>query len=111
MFTVAKREFLVALDEIILQPRGLDYVVQFPGPAGTNAVEAAIKLARKVTGRMNVICFTNAFHGASLGSLAATASPFMRRAAGVPLEHTVRLPFDHPVDGRGPGLRVARHAA
>ncbi len=106
MFTIAKREFLVALDEIILQPRGLDYRVQFPGPAGTNAVEAAMKLARKVTGRMNVICFTNAFHGVSLGSLAATASPFMRRAAGVPLEHTVRLPFDHSVNGEAPDFEL-----
>ncbi len=94
MFTVAKRDFLVALDETILRPRRLDYRVQFPGPAGTNAVEAALKLARKVTGRTNVICFANGFHGTSLGSLAVTTNRLMRGAAGVPLEHTARLPFD-----------------
>src|ERR1700728_2216010 len=48
MYTVAKREFLVAFEELILVPRGLDYRVQFPGPGGANAVEAALKLARKV---------------------------------------------------------------
>src|SRR5215472_8865825 len=43
MSTVAKRDFLAALDQLILRPRKLDYRVQFPGPAGTNAVEAALK--------------------------------------------------------------------
>jgi len=96
MFTVAKREFLIALDEIILQPRGLEYRVQFPGPAGTNAVEAALKIARKVTGRTEVVCFSGAFHGTSLGSLAVTANRLMRSGAGVPLEHATMLPFDAP---------------
>lgn len=94
MFTLAKGEFLAALEEVILRPRGLEYRVQFPGPAGTNAVEAALKLARKVTGRTNVVCFSGGFHGVSLGSLAVTSNPYHRGAAGVPLEHAVRLPFD-----------------
>ncbi len=94
MFTSAKRDFLIALDEVVLRPRGLRYRVQFPGPAGTNAVEAALKLARKVTGRTNVICFTGAFHGTTLGSLTVTANSLHRRAAGVPLEHTTMVPFD-----------------
>ena len=51
MATTAKRAFLERFQQVILAPRGLDYVVQFPGPTGTNAVEAAIKLARKATGR------------------------------------------------------------
>jgi diaminobutyrate-2-oxoglutarate transaminase len=96
MYTVAKREFLESLDEVVLAPRGLEYRIQFPGPAGTNAVEAALKLARKVTGRKNVVCFSNAFHGTSLGSLSVTANPLHRGAAGIPLEHTIRLPFDDP---------------
>ena len=99
MFTAAKRDFLVTLDELVLAPRQLDYRVQFPGPAGSNAVEAALKLARKLTGRTEVICFTNAFHGVSLGALAATANPHHRGAAGVPLEHVARLPFDDPSCG------------
>jgi diaminobutyrate-2-oxoglutarate transaminase len=96
MHTVAKSEFLTAFDEFILQPRGLDYRVQFPGPAGTNAVEAALKLARKATGRTEVISFCGAFHGMTLGALAVTSSRFHRDSAGVPLTHavqSVRLPL------------------
>ena len=90
MHTVAKREFLTAFDELILQPRRLDYRVQFPGPAGANAVEAALKLARKATGRTEVIAFTGAFHGMTLGALAVTSSRFHRDGAGVPLPHAIR---------------------
>jgi diaminobutyrate-2-oxoglutarate transaminase len=99
MFTVAKAGFLTALDELILQPRGLDYKVQFPGPAGTIAVEAALKLARKVTGRTEVVCFTNSFHGMTLGSLAVTGSGFHRGGAGLPLPYATPLPYDHALGG------------
>ena len=52
LHTVAKERFLEAMQNVILKPRGLDnYVMQFTGPTGTNAVEAALKIARKVTGR------------------------------------------------------------
>jgi diaminobutyrate-2-oxoglutarate transaminase len=54
MHTEAKAEFLGAFEEIILKPRGMDHKVMFMGPTGTNAVEAAMKLARKVTKRTNV---------------------------------------------------------
>ena len=103
MHTVAKSEFLTAFDELILQPRGLDYRVQFPGPAGTNAVEAALKLARKVTGRTDVISFGGAFHGMTLGALAVTSSRFHRDGAGVPLMHAVQVPFGCRLDGGEPG--------
>lgn len=92
--TVAKRRFLQALGSKILSPRGLDYRVQFTGPTGANAVEAALKLARKVTGRSTVVAFENGFHGMSLGALSCTTNPLARGGAGVPLEHVVRLPFD-----------------
>jgi diaminobutyrate-2-oxoglutarate transaminase len=94
LHTTAKRSFLAAFEEVVLAPRGLDYKVQFTGPTGTNAVEAAFKLARKATGRTVIAAFTNGYHGASLGALAATGNSAMRRAAGVPLAHTVFLPFD-----------------
>jgi len=93
MFTAAKRDFLTALDEIILRPRGLDYRVQFPGPGGANAVEAALKLARKVTGRTDIVAFAGAFHGATLGALAVTGNPLQRAGSGVPLTDVVLLPF------------------
>ena len=103
MYTVAKSEFLTAFDELILQPRQLDYRIQFPGPAGTNAVEAALKLARKVTGRTEVITFAGAFHGMTLGALAVTGSRFHRDGAGVPLPHAISVPFAFPLNGGEPG--------
>ncbi|MFJ2114446.1 MULTISPECIES: diaminobutyrate--2-oxoglutarate transaminase [unclassified Streptomyces] len=97
LHTTAKAGFLDRFTRLILEPRGLgDHVVQFPGPAGTLAVEAALKLARKVTGRTQVVAFTGGFHGASLGSLAATSSPLLRGAAGVPLRDVTILPYDDP---------------
>lgn len=94
LHTAAKEEFLTAFTEYVLRPRGLPYVVQFTGPTGTNAVEAALKIARRVTGRTNVITFTNGFHGVSLGALAATGNRHHRDAAGLPLVGTTTMPFD-----------------
>ena len=94
MATVAKERLLETFHELILKPRGLDYKIQFPGPTGTNAVESALKLARKVTGRHNVVCFTNGFHGMTLGALAVTGNSFKRQGAGVPLSHSIPMPFD-----------------
>ncbi|AHC15507.1 diaminobutyrate--2-oxoglutarate transaminase [Salinispira pacifica] len=94
LHTKAKGEFMEAFNEIILKPRGLEYILQFPGPTGTNAVEAALKLARNVTGRENIISFTNGFHGVSLGSLATTGNSHHRGAAGVSLNGSSRLPYD-----------------
>lgn len=93
MSTVAKRNFIRTFQEKILEPRDLEYKMQFTGPTGTNAVEAALKLARTITGRHNVISFTNAFHGASLGSLSLSGSGYMRAAAGTNLPGVTFLPF------------------
>ncbi|MFF2777353.1 diaminobutyrate--2-oxoglutarate transaminase [Streptomyces sp. NPDC058052] len=94
MATAAKADLLAAFDRHVLRPRHLDYRVQFPGPTGTNSVEAALKLARKVTGRTGVVAFTHAFHGMTLGALAVTGSAAKRAGAGVPLGHTYRIPYD-----------------
>ncbi|MDA0565495.1 diaminobutyrate--2-oxoglutarate transaminase [Streptomonospora sp. S1-112] len=101
-YSVAKRDFLTAFGDIVLAPRGLDYKVQFPGPAGNNAVEAALKLARKYTGRETVISFTNGFHGMTLGALAVTGNSMKRGGAGVPLSHAATMPFDGYMDGQTP---------
>ncbi|MDN5863873.1 MAG: diaminobutyrate--2-oxoglutarate transaminase [Gammaproteobacteria bacterium] len=93
-YTRAKAEFMTRFEEVILKPRALDYKLQFPAPTGTNVVEAALKLARKATGRMDVIAFTNGFHGMSLGALACTGNAHFRDAAGVPLDHVLRVPYD-----------------
>ena len=92
--TTAKEEFLETFQSVILEPRNMDYKLQFTGPTGTNAVEAALKLARKVTGRTNVISFTNGFHGVSLGPLAATGNSGHRGGSGVPLTNVTFMPYD-----------------
>ncbi|MDX2424828.1 MAG: diaminobutyrate--2-oxoglutarate transaminase [Cycloclasticus sp.] len=94
MHTMAKGEFLQTFSDKILKPRNMGYVVQFTGPTGTNAVEAAMKLARNITGQQNIVTFTNGFHGVSLGSLAATGNSHHRDAAGVSLIGTHRMPYD-----------------
>ncbi|PRH89218.1 diaminobutyrate--2-oxoglutarate transaminase [Labrys okinawensis] len=95
LYTTAKADFMEAFFDHILAPRNLaDYRLQFVGPTGTNAVEAAFKLARKVTGRHQIVAFTRGFHGVSLGALAASAENGKRRAAGQPLNNVLRAPFE-----------------
>ena len=94
MATTAKRDFLERFNEVILQPRRMSYKVMFPGPTGANAVEAALKLARKVAGRRTIVSFTNAFHGMTLGALALSGNASKRESARVPLEHRCTAPFD-----------------
>ena len=94
MHTEAKAGFLEAFRDSILKPRDLDHKVMFTGPTGANCVEAALKLARKVTGRHNVVSFTNGFHGCTLGALAATGNSHHRGGAGQPLSGVTRLPYD-----------------
>jgi diaminobutyrate-2-oxoglutarate transaminase len=102
MNTVAKRDLLESFQDIVLKPRELDYKVMFPGPAGANAVEAALKLARKVTGRESIINFTNAFHGMTLGALSVTGNSMKRSGAGIPLVHATPMPYDNYFDGQTP---------
>jgi 4-aminobutyrate aminotransferase len=76
-----------------IAPRGLDQV--FLCTSGTDAVEAALKLARKATGRTDIIGFEGAFHGRTYGALSVSASQ-RRHRAGVgpflPGTHTVPYP-------------------
>lgn len=95
MATNARGEFLNRFNEVILKPRKLDYKVMFPGPTGTNTVESALKLARKITGRETVISFTNAFHGMTIGSLSVTGNASKRSGAGIPLNHSISFPFEN----------------
>ena len=92
MYTVPKREFIETFEEKVLKPRNLNYKIQFPGPTGTNANEAALKLARKYTGRQNVFAFMGAFHGMTLGSLSLTTDKSSRKGAGVALQNVTFIP-------------------
>jgi len=92
--TKAKYDFIKKFYSVILEPRQLDYKIMFTGPTGTNAVEAALKLARKVTKRQTVLAFAGAFHGMSLGSLAVTTDKVSREGAGVSLNDVIFIPFE-----------------
>ncbi|MNM73805.1 Diaminobutyrate--2-oxoglutarate transaminase [compost metagenome] len=94
LHTDAKQKFIATFVDFILKPRGMDYKFLFPGPTGTNAVEAAFKLARKFTGRKNIVSFSGAFHGMSIGALAATTNSKKRAGAGVSLTDVTILPYE-----------------
>lgn len=99
LHTGVKARFLETFEDVILKPRGMDHKMMFTGPTGANAVEAAIKLARKSTGRENIIAFTNGFHGVTMGALAATGNGYHRGGAGTALSGVTRVPFDNYMDG------------
>lgn len=92
MYTTTKGEFIEFFETKVLQPRGLDYKVMFPGPTGANSMEAALKLARKVTGRTNVFALMGCFHGMTLGTLAMTTDEAARKGAGVALHDVTHIP-------------------
>lgn len=94
MATSAKKRFLNKFTDTILAPRNLEYKVQFTGPTGTNAVESAIKLARMIKGRSNIVAFTNAYHGLTMGSLAVTGNNFYRDEAHISRSNVSFLPYD-----------------
>jgi diaminobutyrate-2-oxoglutarate transaminase len=92
--TVVKREFLESFETDVLQPRGLDYKVQFCSPSGASSVEAALALARRATGRTGIAAFTGSWHGMTTGALSVTGNRVHRASAGTPLPAATFLPFD-----------------
>ena len=94
MATTAKKEFMESFINTILIPRNLDYKLQFTGPTGTNAVETALKLARMVKGRSNIVAFTNGYHGLSQGSLAVTGNNFYRDESHISRSNVTFMPYD-----------------
>ncbi len=95
LFTEAKAVFFHTFEECILMPRHLSYKIMCCGPTGANAIEAALKLARKNKKRSNIFAFSGAFHGMSLGALAMTTDKTSREGAGVSLENVTFLPYDN----------------
>lgn len=99
MYTAPKRDFIEYFEQNVIRARGFDYKIQFVGPTGTNAVEAALKLARKVKKRQNVFALMGAFHGMTLGSLALTTNADSRAGAGVPLNNVTHVPAPYMFPG------------
>lgn len=92
--TVAKCDFLQTFSDVILTPRNLKYKVQFTGPTGTNAVETALKLAKMVKRRSNIVAFTNGYHGLTMGSLGVTGNYFYRDESYGARVNVSHMPFD-----------------
>ena len=109
MYTVAKGNFLRTFQEIVLAPRSLNYRVMFCGSTGTNAVEAALKLARKNTKRTNVIAFHGAFHGMTIGSISCTGEKYARNGVGVPLANTTFVPYSHTLGSWDESIKYLRY--
>ncbi|KAA0922217.1 diaminobutyrate--2-oxoglutarate transaminase family protein [Streptomyces apricus] len=80
--------------------------VQFCGPAGTDAVEAALKLVRTATGRSGILAFTGAYHGMTEGALAASGGAPDVRVTRLPYPQDYRCPFGV---GGGRGAELAAH--
>ncbi|OAB38380.1 diaminobutyrate--2-oxoglutarate transaminase [Paenibacillus glacialis] len=99
LYTTAKEEFIVSFSEHILEPQSLNYKLQFCGPTGTNAVEAALKLARKVKNRTGIFAFMGGFHGMSLGSMSVTSNKSIRESAGIPLNNVTFIPYGESFEG------------
>lgn len=108
MATSAKKRFLSKFTDTILAPRNLEYKVQFTGPTGTNSVESAIKLARMIKGRSNIVAFTNAYHGLTMGSLAVTGNNFYRDEAHISRSNVSFLPYDGYMGSEFNTLRLFR---
>ena len=94
MATTAKKEFIETFESLILKPRNLDYKLQFTGPTGANVVETALKLARLVKGRSNIVAFTNGYHGLSQGALAVTGNNEYRDESYISRTNATFMPFD-----------------
>ncbi|MCC3776499.1 diaminobutyrate--2-oxoglutarate transaminase [Streptomyces sp. UNOB3_S3] len=98
--TADKDEFTSALFESL--PKGFadSARVHFCGPAGTDAVEAALKLMQTATGRRGVLAFTGAYHGMTAGALAVTGNvgvkeplPSGGEVTRLPYPYGYRCPF------------------
>ena len=100
MYASAKKELIEYLEENVLIPRSLEYKIMFPNPTGTNAIEMALKLARKNKKRNNIFALMGAFHGMTLGSLALTTEKAAREGAGITLNNVTHIAPPYYMNGK-----------
>jgi diaminobutyrate-2-oxoglutarate transaminase len=93
--TAEKDDFTTALFAALPKEFGARVKVHFCGPAGTDAVEAALKLMQTATGRRGALAFTGAYHGMTAGSLAVTGNVDVKTPLPQAGEVT-RLPYPYP---------------
>ncbi|MDO4545025.1 MAG: diaminobutyrate--2-oxoglutarate transaminase [Bacillota bacterium] len=108
LYTPITEQFFKTFEEIILEPRNLDYKIQFCNASGANAVEAALKLARKNKQRSNILACMGSYHGQSLGALAVTSGVHGRGGAGVSLDNVTFVPYATDLETEEKSLEYLR---
>ncbi|MCX4515246.1 diaminobutyrate--2-oxoglutarate transaminase family protein [Streptomyces sp. NBC_01619] len=91
--TPVKDAFTTELFATLPRPLADSARIQFCGPAGTDAVEAALKLVRTATGRTGLLAFTGAYHGMTAGALGASGGATDVRVTRLPYPQNYRCPF------------------
>src|SRR5262245_21995623 len=101
LLTEVKDEFVTELFGMLPASFARHAKIQFCGPTGTDAVEAALKLVKTATGRGNMLAFHGAYHGMSHGSLGLMGNLGPKRAYSgqftsvqfLPYAYDYRCPF------------------
>lgn len=99
--TSAKTHFIKSVKSFLPQELGDNCVIQFCGPSGADAVEAAIKLAKQTTGRNTMFAFRGAYHGMTNGTMGmmgnlgtkARRTGLMSDVHFMPFPYNLRCPF------------------
>lgn len=93
--TPLKDEFTTELFNVLPPSLARNGRIQFCSPAGTDAVEAALKLAAAATGNSGVLAFTGAYHGMTAGALNASADVATKTTARATSIDIARFPFPY----------------
>lgn len=90
----ARQLFISSFQRIVLNSRQWDYDIQLSGPTGANALEAAVRIARRAKQRQNVVSFTHGFQGEGASGRAMSAGALLDKVAGSALSNAVFMPYD-----------------
>lgn len=91
--TPAKHAFIEELMACLPDEFARTAKIQFCGPTGSDAVEAAIKLFKTVTGRRTLLCFQGGYHGMTAGALSLTGNLTAKQHVPALMPDVVALPF------------------
>lgn len=105
--TEARIKFMEALDEIVPGDLSGNNRIVFGGPTGTNAIEAAIKLAKFNTGRSALVGFRGGYHGGTAGALSISAWSDYKTDFSPMLPDVAHLRYPYPFrEGKSPSQSV-----
>ena len=93
--TPIKRQFIDRLLSVLPSNFADSARIQFCGPSGADATEAALKLFKTVTGRSDIISFQGGYHGMTAGALALTGNKSAKQAVGTLLPNVHHVPFPY----------------